>query len=246
MTNKHGKSLDKTYLSCDNAKERGFLHRDYIAHCLRWTHIVKFLTEKNRYKDVRILDIGCGKEAPLIKTLYSSRLLPYFYCGVDAGNIQPSIDFERFPNIYFFPNTNIMSMNTGAQNYEVIIMFEVLEHNEKEAGIELLKHVQKFMGPDTTFFMSTPCFNGSAAANHVYEWRYEELAEELIGLGFNIINQWGTFASIKDYGPALYQYNLEDIFAKFREYYDSNYLATIFAPLFPRYARNVLWKLSLT
>ena len=29
---------------------------------------------------------------------------------------------------------------------------------------------------------------------------------------------------------------------KLREYYDSNYLATVFAPMFPEHSRNVLWE----
>ena len=43
MANARGKKVDTTYLSIDNAEERGFLHRDYIAHCLRWSHVVKYL-----------------------------------------------------------------------------------------------------------------------------------------------------------------------------------------------------------
>ena len=58
MANERGKSVDKTFLSIDNAEERGFLHRDYIAHCLRWTHVVKWLHQGGRYKTARILDVG--------------------------------------------------------------------------------------------------------------------------------------------------------------------------------------------
>ena len=36
--------------------------------------------------------------------------------------------------------------------------------------------------------------------------------------------------------------HLETTFSKLREYYDSNYLATIFAPLFPQYSRNCIWE----
>jgi hypothetical protein len=33
MANARGKSIDNTHLSIDQAEERGFIHRDYIAHC---------------------------------------------------------------------------------------------------------------------------------------------------------------------------------------------------------------------
>ena len=41
------RKIDKTMLSIDNAESRGFLHRDYIAHCLRWTHVTKYLMNQN-------------------------------------------------------------------------------------------------------------------------------------------------------------------------------------------------------
>jgi hypothetical protein len=40
----------------------------------------------------------------------------------------------------------------------------------------------------------------------------------------------------------LPRYELKEAFDRLREYYDSNYLATVFAPLFPHKARNVLWE----
>ena len=84
-----GRAIDKTHLSCEQAEERGFLHRDYIAHCLRWSHVVKHLGIKNRYKTAQILDIGCGKETPLIKTLYTMRMTPEVYVGVDYNKQPP-------------------------------------------------------------------------------------------------------------------------------------------------------------
>ena len=50
MANIRGKAMDNTHLSIDQAEKRGFIHRDYIAHCLRWSHVAKFMGEKSRYK----------------------------------------------------------------------------------------------------------------------------------------------------------------------------------------------------
>ena len=83
-----GRTIDKTHLSIDQAEDRGFLHRDYIAHCLRWSHIVKHLQQKKRYKKARILDIGCGKEMPLIKTLYTMKMTPKEYIAIDINKIK--------------------------------------------------------------------------------------------------------------------------------------------------------------
>jgi hypothetical protein len=247
MPNAFGKSIDKTFLSVDLAEERGFLHRDYIAHCFRWSHVVKFLNERKRYTTSHILDVGCGRETPLLKTLYSSRLIPASYTGVDVGPINDpgSALMSKFP-VELYPNTSVLDIQTEVQGaWGVIVMFEALEHMEPEMGRQVLEHLQRFMLPDnTTLFLSTPCYDGThKAANHVYEWGYEELREQLDVLGFKITNVWGTFASIKDYKSQMSNYLLS-IFDELREYYDSNVLSVIFAPLFPAKSRNCLWQLT--
>ena len=245
MPNEFGKTIDKTYLSIDMAERRGYLHRDYIAHCFRWTHVIKFLNEKKRYESAHILDIACGRETPLLKTLYSSRLIPQSYTGIDFGPINPPDEAltKKFP-VTLYPNYNILDI-LPTQGWSQIVMFECLEHMEQDMGREVLKHIQNFMTPgQTTFFMSTPCFDGHKAANHVYEWRYDELREQLTVLNFKIENVWGTFASIKDY-VGHFTSEQREIFDELREYYDSNVLSVIFAPMFPEYSRNALWQLTI-
>ena len=62
MSNARGKTVDTTFLSLDNAEERGFIHRDYIAHCMRWTHVIKQLPRGKLYERATIVDAGCGRE----------------------------------------------------------------------------------------------------------------------------------------------------------------------------------------
>jgi 2-polyprenyl-3-methyl-5-hydroxy-6-metoxy-1,4-benzoquinol methylase len=247
MPNEHGKTIDKTFLSVDMAEKRGFIHRDYIAHCLRWSHVIKFLQEKKLYSNANILDIGCGKETPLLKTLYSSRLIPMSYTGVDVGPINHPGDalVAKFP-VTLKANTNILEYISDVK-YKVVVMFEALEHMEPDAGISVLKHIQSFMLPDSTLFISTPCYDGvNKAGNHVYEWDYEELRSQLLVLEYDIKNVWGTFASIKDYREDLKTIDgLSYIFDELRSYYDVNLLAVIFAPLFPSHSRNCLWQLTI-
>jgi hypothetical protein len=107
-----------------------------------------------------------------------------------------------------------------------------------------------------TAYISTPCFNGSAAENHINEMTYQALGGLLEDLGFAILEHYGTFASISDYQKQLMDdsghgsYTAEGVLTAFgafnelRSYYDTNVLATIFAPLYPQFSRNVLWVLS--
>lgn len=238
--------IDKTYLSLDNAEERGFIHRDYIAHCLRWSHVIKKLQEKQCYKTAHILDVGCGREIPLAKMLYSSKMSPLSYTGVDMGPV-PLPDFiEKMAakfDLEIYDHHDIV--NTPLiKTYTHITCFEVLEHMPKKHGIEMLGKLRQLMDKGSTLFLSTPCYNGSQANNHVYEWTYNELKNALEAL-FKITGSWGTFASIKDYEPFLVNYHLNHAFEKLREYYDVNYLATIFAPLFPYASRNCLWEMTI-
>ena len=243
--------FNKTYLSLDNAEKRGFIHRDYIAHCLRWTHAVKFLQQHKRYESANILDVGCGKELPFLKTLYTSRMSPVLYVGVDAGTIEPPkfLKDSRKTILEIYPKENFLEFEyvwDKQGEFTLITSFEVLEHMSKEDGIKFLNRLRAHMSEDTMLMISTPCFNGKAAANHVYEWGYNELEVELERFGmFKIKNVYGTFASIKDYENRLMDNMSKVMWDRLREYYDVNYLATLFAPCFSDLSRNCLWELSI-
>lgn len=243
MANARGKEIDNTHLSIDQAEERGFIHRDYIAHCLRWTHVAKYLHLKSRYKTASILDIGCGKDMPLAKMLMTSRIAPEYYLGVEYNKMEiPSMfDKTRFkPNLLSGLDFTKLKELPNSFNYSVC--FEVLEHVEPIKAIEILQHLPKFLKRDAVSWFSTPCWDEKvgAADNHVNEMTYTAFGSLLEEMGYKILNHWGTFASIKDYKKELN--GLEDTFDKLREYYDSNYLATIFAPLFPKHSRNCIWE----
>jgi len=249
MANARGKSVDKTHLSIDQAERRGFLHRDYIAHCLRWSHIVKHLQQKQRYKDAVIFDVGCGKEMPLIKTLYSSRMSPREYTGFDVNKLEMPDMFKnaKFKPKFFGELDFAQYISTSAQP-TLITCFEVVEHVEPAHAIAILKNIRTHMTSDTHAFVSTPCWDPhvGAAANHVNEMKYGPFGATLEAIGFQVENQWGTFASIKDYIDQIDELGetVREIFDELREYYDTNVLACIFAPLFPSHSRNCLWHLS--
>lgn len=251
MANARGKTVDTTFLSINNAEERGFLHRDYIAHCLRWTHVVKYLGTSSRYKSARILDVGCGKEMPLPKLLHSSRMAPEWYGGVDMVALTTP---EQFRNASWKPNklyskTDICELSpsdiftdAGAPP-NVIVNFEVAEHVEPEHCRRMLIRFLDILEPEGVLFISTPCYDEhtGAAKNHVNEMTYQAFGAVLEDTGFEIEGHWGTFASMKDYKDELTAAQRE-VWDDLREYYDTNYLATVMAPLVPQHSRNVLWQ----
>ena len=246
MANARGKEIDNTHLSIDQAEERGFIHRDYIAHCLRWTHVAKYLNLKARYKTASILDIGCGKDMPLAKMLMTSRIAPEYYLGVEYNKMEiPSMfDKTRFkPNLLSGLDFTKLKELPNSFNYSVC--FEVLEHVEPITAIAILERIPRYITSDSISWFSTPCWDEKvgAADNHVNEMTYTAFGSLLEEMGYKILNHWGTFASIKDYKHKLltiFDWNI--MFTKLREYYDSNYLATVFAPMFPEHSRNCLWE----
>ena len=250
MANARGKEIDNTHLSIDQAEERGFIHRDYIAHCLRWTHVAKYLNLKARYKKANIVDVGCGKDMPLARMLMTMRMAPEHYLGIEYNKLDiPSM----YNNTKFKPDiisgidfTKIEPGTVpGGLQYGYSVCFEVLEHVEPLKAIEILQHIPKFLRRKSISWFSTPCWDEKvgAANNHVNEMTYEAFGSLLEEMGYKILNKWGTFASIKDYKHELLKYiDWNIMFTKLSGYYDTNYLATIFAPMFPAQSRNCLWE----
>lgn len=247
--NEHGKAVDTTFLSLDNAEERGFIHRDYIAHCMRWSHVIKVLTANKRYAGACIVDAGCGREAPMAKTLYSSRLIPTRYIGIDYGPIPQEtrqlFHSGKFP-VTFHERTDFVAFAADTSNHataDFVTSFEVLEHVEPKHMLQMLDGIRLILKPTGMAFISTPCWDvKSCAANHVNEMRYEALGAVIEDSGFEIVEVFGTFASISEYEPYLAAGHRE-AFEDLRAYYDVNFLSCVFAPFYPQYSRNCLWQL---
>lgn len=256
MSNPH-RVIDKTYLSLDAAEERGLIHRDYIAHCLRWSHVVKFLNRGHTYKEAIVLDVGCGKEMPLAKTLYVNKMSARHYIGVDANKFTiPDMLRGRKLSMSAWSETDVCALDITDVSFNgalpnILTCFEVLEHVTPEHCRRMLQKFQELTSPDAHYFISTPCWNGSAAANHINEMAFYALGALIEDLEYKIEGVYGTFASISDYKDYLHAVpttdgnyvDMRSVFNSLREYYDTNLLSVIFAPLFPAQSRNCLWHL---
>lgn len=245
MANARGKQVDKTFLSLDNAERRGFLHRDYIAHCFRWTHAAKII---QRLKRAVVLDVGCGKEMPFPKLIYSSKLRPLHYVGLDVGDWPLPEMLEKVT----FPCDKLVGDIADCDSFEdlgfteapnLITCFEVMEHVEWEHCLNSLETMRNICAHNGTLLISTPCYNlKDVADNHVNEMTYEAFGSALEHCGWSIRGHWGTFASQTDYKAQLIEDGYGPMFDAMHAYYDSNVLSVIFAPLYPGLSRNVIWE----
>jgi hypothetical protein len=289
MANAYGRSIDNTHLSIDTAEERYLVHRDYLGHCLRWSHILKRLAERGIYKQARVLDIGCGVDIPMARLMYSNRFIPTEYVGLDYNKDDKfkAEMFERgkFPiNTYGrvdFASKQILLVkptdprhqiyplvyHVDGESYEgdhllpnIYVCLEVIEHVEPSHTHAMLFKIKQMMEISQTAyagndqlpvmaFISTPCYDAKtgAAGNHVSEITRNALGALLEDIGFNIIGNYGTFASQTDYKTALHKTypELDRYFERLKEYYDSNVIAILHAPLFPEHARNNIWVLGV-
>lgn len=239
-------NYNKTQLHPELAFERHVFHRDMFAHFLRWTHVLKLAKI-----GMNILDVGCGN-GNLYEVFYRNRYNPNNFTGIDIRKQTIEKNRSKFPKAIWF-DKDIVNDSLPDGDWDIISSFEVIEHIGKSNGEKFLSNINKVMKDKTIFLLSTPCYdeNVGAAANHTYddgdgikpqEYTFEEL-EELLEKHFMIKDVFGTFASQKDYKHLLNDWQLK-MYEHLTRYYDSNLVANLMAPFFPRNSRNCLWILT--
>jgi len=252
--NAYGRSVDTTCLSTTGFLElRGVIARDYAAHCFRFSHVYRYLQHGKRHRTAHVLDVGCGREAPLPALMFASSLTHTTgsYTAVDYGiiNLPRYLQKERESfHATWLPKTDFITAVLPLPAYDVITFLEVVEHVEPLHAFRMLQRIRSLMPVDGAAFISTPCYDShvGAAKNHVNEMTYDAL-RGLLGLaGLRIDYVRGTFASQKSYAKYLLDHpELKRIFDLGCEYYDSNVMACFMAPLLPpELARNCLWRLG--
>ena len=236
--------FDNTHLSIDIVEDTKLIHRDYIAHCMRWSYVLKWLTIGGRYKTASVFDIGAGKDLPLFKMICSNRLTKTKYAGVDINKLELPKNFsKRSVECKLYSETDFMSLsNEVFEGVNVFTSFEVLEHVPPEYAREVVERVFSLMNNDAHFFVSTPCYDEQVgpADNHINEMTRDAFGYLLESTGFEIVENFGTFASQKDYKKKLTPGELE-VYNGLSKYYHHHYLATIMAPIYPQYSRNNIW-----
>lgn len=238
MARREGEEYDRTFLSEKVHGKR--LHRDYAAHYFRWGFVGKRFT-----KNKRVLEIGCGKETPLVYVLSGQRgHVPELYVGVDLNPIpKPPHRFwaEWYPETDFMRSYRKINKN-GKRKFDTIVCLEVIEHMEIEAGDKLLKAARLCLDEGGVFLLSTPVFNGKAAKNHVHEYTIYELWKHIENAGLAVVRRFGTFMNwheIKKCASPGERQLLEEL----KEWYSTEVLSTFLAPKYPDNSRNNLWVL---
>ena len=100
------------------------------------------------------------------------------------------IDRERFHDFY--------SLGEIQESFDVVFLFEVIEHLDLEEGIHLLKRVYDLLHAGGRLILTTPnIFNPSRFwrdATHKVAYCYDELGGILLAQGFDIQSMYRTYS----------------------------------------------------
>lgn len=247
-----GEHYNLTHLSPFKEFARGrLIHRDFNAHVFRWCHAAMVLHKFKNRETAAVMDVGCGPDWPLLTTLHSNGCAPGYFLGVDARDVSKTAPKMTSTNVQAVVADITKGLPSGfnadpTQNplpWDMIVSFEVLEHMSKESGLKMLDQIKAACSDNTLVLFSTPVFDERVgmAENHIYEWGYKELKDELESR-FTLENHYGTFASLRDYVPLMTAEELK-VLAKLKEYHNSAIVSCLMAPLYPEKSRNVLWHL---
>lgn len=230
------REFDTTALKRGGSNERG-VHRDYAAHFFRWGFAGRFITNATR-----VLDVGCGTDVPLLSILNHPRnLVPAAYVGVDYNPAPRKVPSRQWATYHWhFDFTRRYKELKGP--FDVVTCFEVIEHMRPDAGARLLSGIRWNLGPEGVALLSTPVFDGKAAANHLHEWTVPELERAVIDAGLVIESRYGTFASWQAIKKVASREELA-IANRLKEYYSGEVISCFLAPLYPDQSRNIVWKL---
>jgi len=129
----------------------------------------------------RILDIGASDRSLQERLRHHFPRLTYKSMDVDR---------ERTHDFY--------SLEEIRESFDVIFLFEVIEHLDLEEGIELLKKVYGFLNEGGRLILTTPnVFNPSRFwrdATHKVAYCYDELGGLLLAQGFQITGMYRTYS----------------------------------------------------
>lgn len=237
LTARPARRFDTT--SCRPAGYQKIVHRDYLAHTFRWGWASRLLKP-----GMSVLDVGCGPDAQLAHVLSGTNFVHGGrYVGVDYNK---TIKGHGKTWCSTMPEFDFTARHAELGVFDYVVNFEVIEHMQPSDGEPLLRGMRECLKPDTgRLLLSTPVIDPvrGQAANHIHEYRVDELQALIEKCGLAVEKRYGTFASY----PPLKKVVTEAeraIWERVREFYGDDVTACFLAPLYPDHSRNNAWILK--
>jgi hypothetical protein len=235
-----GREFDRTSLKAQ--KEGYMVHRDYAAHFFRWSWLGRHFNDRANNWDV--LEVGCGVDCPLVRLIKDGtvrKAIPRSYLGVDLNQL---VDPPKTKWANFQGSFNFIERHNELGRVDAIVNLEVIEHMTREHGEELLVAMRDHLrDASSTLFLSTPVFNGKAAANHIHEYTIPQLRGLIEKTGYRVEKRFGTFANLNDLKRVASPQELK-VLEDLRVFHSPDVVACFLAPLYPDASRNNMWVLK--
>lgn len=124
-----------------------------------------------------LLDVGCGSDSPI--RFFKHR--PKLTVGVDG--YEPSIEKSRQKDIHDkYECIHLMDMDTVflPNSFDCVLSIDVIEHFEKQQGIELLGKMEKLASKRVVLvtpngFLPQEAHSGNPYQKHLSGWDVEEM-----------------------------------------------------------------------
>lgn len=226
--------------SCQTKQYGRWVHRDYLAHCMRWGFAERMIKGGDR-----VLDIGCGPDQSLVGILtYKASGIPKILVGVDYGKVKPKTNPKWFKLHSEFDFTKRWQELAKDGPYDVITCLEVIEHMQKKHGAKLLAGAHALLAKKGRLLLSTPVFapKTGMAQHHIHEYGVEELRTAILKAGFIVNQRFGTFQTVLQAKQAAPEHRAT--WEALTAYYSNDVLACFLAPLYPNQSRNNFWVLE--
>lgn len=258
-----------TDLDPSTAFERHVFHRDQFAHYLRWTFVLTRSKMGDTFVDFgcgngNMLEVlyrnkfkpgyykGLDVREKTMRRAYEkfeACKFPVSFSAADLTDPEFELDAEHAWDSPWTVNVPV-EIRTPPKH---VTCFEVVEHVGRQRVPQFLENFKSCGDESSAYYLSTPNHDPQvgAAGNHTYdsgdgrgvavhEWGHDELNQLLESSGFEIVEEFGTFASKKDYWPTLTDED-KRLYDRLKRYYDANLVSNIMAPLVPaRLGRNCL------
>lgn len=131
--------------------------------------VIPFLKSK-----ISLLDVGSGNRQ--VEKKLKSFCPDIIYKSMD-------IDRERFHDYYSLEGIN--------EKFDIILLFEVIEHLEFKEAVTILKQIKKLLLPGGRLILTTPNVyhpNRYWEYSHKVSYRYDEIGGLLLSLGYYVEN----------------------------------------------------------
>lgn len=230
------RELDKSQLRLNAFRYKP--HKDYLSHVLRYGHIVNRV--KKGYK---MLDIGCGQDAPVANSMGASMSVPSEYIGIDLNRTVKYPDNKQYVSFLLnqdFTSNDCLKDKKYLSYFNLIICLECFEHMSMDKGRKLLKKAYEYLKPSGQLLFSTPvyCSSYGTAKNHINEITKSEIETEFHRAGFIVKEQYGMNINKRDLKKVIDK-DIKLAYNKLEKFFGPEILGTIFAAMYPEASRNI-------